>query len=172
MSDSNPPDVHCTHVPHRYDAVFFDLFGTLIDETATAVSGALERLEECRGAPWAIVTSTDARLALRLIARARLPNPPLLVTADDVARNKPAPDGYLYAAARLGVLPCRSVVLEDTAGGIAAARSAGMDVVAVLGGRPAELAIGATFVVADLMTLRLRRSEGAVYLTLEERERR
>ncbi len=146
--------------------MFFDLFGTLIDETATAVKGAVERLEECRGARWAIVTSTDRRLASRLIAHARLPDPPLLVTADDVPRNKPAPDGYLYAAVHLGVRPDRAVAFEDTAGGIAAGCAAGMDVVAVLRGRNAEFAGGATFVVTDLTKLRLRTSEGAVYLML------
>ncbi|MBV8373410.1 MAG: HAD-IA family hydrolase [Candidatus Eremiobacteraeota bacterium] len=166
MLESNLPGSNPTPTSHRYDAVLFDLYGTLIDDTATAVAGAIERLEECRGASWAIVTSTDARLASRLIAHAGLPAPPLLVTADDVARNKPAPDGYLYAATRLGVAPARAIVLEDTAGGIAAARSAGMDVVAVLRGRSQEFARGATFVVKDLTKLRLRSSEGAVYLAL------
>jgi len=150
----------------NYDAVLFDLYGTLIDETVTAVPGALERLRECEGARWAIVTSTDSRLASRLIAHAGLPMPPLLVTADDVARNKPAPDGYLYAASRLGVRPARAVVLEDSAGGIAAARCAGMDVVAVLRGRAPQFAGAATFAVKDLTKLRLRTSGGAVYLTL------
>jgi HAD superfamily hydrolase (TIGR01509 family) len=153
-------------MPYRYDALFFDLYGTLIDETATAMDGAVERLEECRGARWAIVTSMDARFASRLIAHARLPQPPWLVTSDDVARNKPAPDGYLYAASRLGVRPDRALVVEDSAGGIAAGRSAGMDVIAILRGRAPEFAAGATFVLKDLTKLRLRTSEGAVYLTL------
>ena len=166
MRNSSFPNTDRSQSPYRYEGVFFDLFGTLIDETAAAVDGALELLEECRGVRWAIVTSTDARLAARLIAHARLPDPPLLVTADDVARNKPAPDGYLYAATRLGVRPGHALVLEDTAGGIASARSAGMDVVAILRGRNAEFAASATFVAADLTKLRLRTIEGAVYLTL------
>jgi HAD superfamily hydrolase (TIGR01509 family) len=166
MFESNPSGLNRTPAPHRYDAVLFDLYGTLIDETVNAVAGALERLQECEGARWAIVTSTDSHLASRLIAHAGLPEPPLLVTADHVARNKPAPDGYLYAAARLGVRPARALVIEDTAGGIAAARSAGMDVVAVLRGRTATFAGAATFVVKDLTKLRLRTSESAVYLTL------
>jgi HAD superfamily hydrolase (TIGR01509 family) len=166
MRDSSRPNLDRTHASYRYEGVFFDLFGTLIDETATAVNGAVERLQECAGARWAIVTSTEARLASRLIAHARLPNPPLLVTANDVSRNKPAPDPYLYAATRLGVRPNCALAVEDTAGGIAAARGAGMDVVAVLRGRTHDFAGGATFVVTDLTKLRLRTNEGAVYLTL------
>ncbi|HEU5480200.1 MAG TPA: HAD family hydrolase [Candidatus Tumulicola sp.] len=87
----------------HYDAVAFDLFGTLVDQTATAMDGAVERLGELRGAAWAIVTSANASLAELLIAHARLPRPPVLVTGDDVERNKPAPEGYALAARRLRV---------------------------------------------------------------------
>lgn len=54
-----------------------------------------------------------------------------VVTADDVSRAKPAPDGYLLAAAKLGVEPARCVAIEDTPTGIAAARAAGMRVIGV-----------------------------------------
>lgn len=54
-----------------------------------------------------------------------------VVTADDVTRAKPAPDGYLLAAERLGVAPARCVAIEDTPTGIAAARAAGMQVIGV-----------------------------------------
>jgi mannitol-1-/sugar-/sorbitol-6-phosphatase len=146
----------------NYDAVAFDLFGTLVDQTATAVDGALERLEELRGATWAIVTSANAPLAEVLVARAGLPRPPVLITGDDVARNKPAPDGYVLAARKLGVETGRVLVFEDTPAGVAAARGAGMDVVAVLNGRSNDFARAATFVVRDLTKLRLRWIEGAV----------
>ena len=38
-------------------------------------------------------------------------------------RGKPAPDGFLEAASRLGVQPARSVVVEDALAGVAAGRS-------------------------------------------------
>jgi putative hydrolase of the HAD superfamily len=44
---------------------------------------------------------------------------------------KPAPDVYLRACAELGADPTRSVALEDSSHGIAAARAAGMAAVAV-----------------------------------------
>ena len=49
-----------------------------------------------------------------------------LVAAEDVKAGKPAPDVFLAAAARLGVVPARCVVVEDAESGIEAARRAGM----------------------------------------------
>jgi len=54
-----------------------------------------------------------------------------IVSGDQVARRKPAPDVYLEAARRLGVDPARSIAIEDSGPGIAAARAAGMKTVAI-----------------------------------------
>lgn len=54
-----------------------------------------------------------------------------VVTADDVANGKPAPDIFLYAAKLLGVAPEKCLVLEDAPAGITAAQLAGMKVVTV-----------------------------------------
>jgi pseudouridine-5'-monophosphatase len=48
-----------------------------------------------------------------------------------VRRGKPAPDIFLVAADDLGAAPADCVVLEDAPAGVAAARAAGMQVVAV-----------------------------------------
>lgn len=53
------------------------------------------------------------------------------VTADEVARPKPAPDIYLAAAAALGAEPADCVAFEDSAPGVAAARAAGIHVTGV-----------------------------------------
>jgi HAD superfamily hydrolase (TIGR01509 family) len=54
-----------------------------------------------------------------------------VVSSDDVARPKPAPDLYLLACERLGVPPADALALEDTTSGIAAAKAAGMACIAV-----------------------------------------
>jgi beta-phosphoglucomutase-like phosphatase (HAD superfamily) len=54
-----------------------------------------------------------------------------IVSGDQVARGKPAPDGYLMAARRLAVGPGRCFVVEDTRNGVLAAKAAGMSVAAV-----------------------------------------
>jgi HAD superfamily hydrolase (TIGR01509 family) len=50
-------------------------------------------------------------------------------SADMVARGKPHPDIFLFAAGRLGVSPDRCLVIEDSASGIKAAVAAGMTAV-------------------------------------------
>ncbi|MEQ1889890.1 MAG: HAD family hydrolase [Alphaproteobacteria bacterium] len=56
-----------------------------------------------------------------------------LFSSTMVARGKPHPDLFLYAAAQMGVLPSQSVVIEDSAPGVAGARAAGMRVFAYTG---------------------------------------
>lgn len=51
-----------------------------------------------------------------------------VVTGEDVQHGKPAPDLFLLAAARIGVVPARCMVFEDTDDGVAAAHAAGMQV--------------------------------------------
>jgi HAD superfamily hydrolase (TIGR01509 family) len=50
-------------------------------------------------------------------------------SADMVARGKPHPDIFLFAAEKLGVSPKACLVIEDSAGGIQAAVAAGMTAV-------------------------------------------
>ncbi|MEV7728034.1 HAD family phosphatase [Streptomyces sp. NPDC087917] len=54
-----------------------------------------------------------------------------VVSAEEVAHGKPAPDVFLEAARRLGVAPADCVVVEDAAPGAEAARAAGMRCVAI-----------------------------------------
>ncbi|WP_420138757.1 HAD-IA family hydrolase [Sphingomonas sp.] len=100
-------------------------------DDVVAISGADMFLRALPRDRWALVTSAPRTLAERRIAAAGLIDPPLLVTADDVARGKPAPDCFLLAAERLGVSPAQCLVWEDAAAGIAAAEAAGMQVVVI-----------------------------------------
>lgn len=63
---------------------------------------------------------------------------PNIFSASMVARGKPAPDLFLHASATMGVAPGHCVVVEDSPAGIAAAKSAGMRVVAFTGGSHAR----------------------------------
>jgi len=49
-----------------------------------------------------------------------------VVTAEDVREGKPEPEVFLKAASLLGVTPSQTIVVEDAAMGIEAARRAGM----------------------------------------------
>jgi beta-phosphoglucomutase-like phosphatase (HAD superfamily) len=80
-----------------------------------------------------------------------------VISGTGLARNKPAPDIFLSAAAALGLDPSECVVLEDTAAGMAAGRAAGMRVVGVATTLSAEEteAEGPDAVVAHVGALRV-----------------
>ena len=77
----------------------------------------------------------------------------VVVSSDEVAHGKPAPDVYLEAARRLSVDPRACLVIEDSLNGIRAAKAAGMTVVLVPNHRVPPAA-GATE-LADLVLDRL-----------------
>jgi HAD superfamily hydrolase (TIGR01509 family) len=59
---------------------------------------------------------------------------PNLFSAEMVARGKPAPDLFLYAAKRMNAAPAHCVVIEDSQAGVTAAAAAGMRVLGFAGG--------------------------------------
>lgn len=86
------------------------------------------------GYPLGIATASDRKWADRWLTRFELgPYFQVIATGDVVPYNKPAPDVYLFAADQLQVAPRRCLVFEDSVPGVAAAKSAGMTVVAVPG---------------------------------------
>lgn len=82
---------------------------------------------QARAMPRAVVTSTQRLRADRKLATSGIADFfEIVVTGSDVTEPKPAPEGYLKAAAALGVDPARCVVFEDSAFGVRAALAAGM----------------------------------------------
>jgi HAD superfamily hydrolase (TIGR01509 family) len=132
------------------DVDFLTRAETIDTEGVVAYPGAAEilALPERRVA---IATSCTAPLARARLAAAGLPEPAVLITADQVVEGKPAPDPYLLAAERLGVDPADCLVLEDAPAGIAAGRAAGMTVWAVATTHAGPELRGATRVGADLL---------------------
>ena len=96
-----------------------------------AIAGVAAFLATLPAERWAIVTSAPRALAEARIAAAGLPLPPVLVSADDVRRGKPAPDPFLLGAEKLGMLPEQCLVFEDTLAGLQSAEAAGMDSIVV-----------------------------------------
>nr|GEZ19358.1 bifunctional riboflavin kinase/FMN phosphatase [Tanacetum cinerariifolium] len=58
----------------------------------------------------------------------------VIIGGDEVKEGKPSPEIFLEAAKRLSVDPSKCLVIEDSVPGIAAAKAAEMDVVAVRSG--------------------------------------
>jgi beta-phosphoglucomutase-like phosphatase (HAD superfamily) len=76
----------------------------------------------------AVATSSDAAYTAFALEQVGIvkERPIAIVTGDQVAHSKPAPDIYLEAARRLGVATSECVVLEDSDAGVLAASRAGM----------------------------------------------
>jgi HAD superfamily hydrolase (TIGR01509 family) len=94
--------------------------------------GAIELVAEVQetGLPYALVTSSEPEVVDAVLAKLDIEFP-VIVCAADVAHAKPDPEGYLLAAAKLGVEPQQAIALEDSNNGVRAAEAAGYRTVAV-----------------------------------------
>ncbi|MDN5721560.1 MAG: HAD-IA family hydrolase [Corynebacterium sp.] len=102
-----------------------DLDGVI---TLPTVADILHQLPASR---WAAVTSGAREVMENRLRAAGLPVPRVLVIAEDVTAGKPDPQGYLAAAAALGVDPSDCLVVEDAPAGILAGRASGPTVLGV-----------------------------------------
>ncbi len=89
------------------------------------IPGAAAFLNKLPADRWAMVTSAPRDLAVRRMAAAGIPEPAVMITAEDVKAGKPDPAGYLLAAKRLGLEPAECLIFEDATVGIQAAEAAG-----------------------------------------------
>jgi sugar-phosphatase len=123
-----------------------------VDDAASvqAVPGARALFASLPEHRRAVVTSGTPPIATARLRTAGFPLPGTLVTADDVPRGKPDPAPYLLAAQKLGVPPERCLAVEDAPAGIASARAAGCQVLAVTGTAPAEELAAAALTVDGL----------------------
>jgi len=130
----------------------------------TALPGAQQILEALTPRRRAAVTSGERDLMTGRLAAAQLPIPETMICAEDVAVGKPSPEGYLLAAAVLGLDAKHCVVVEDAPAGIAAGVAAGARVVAVTTTHTADQVAGADVIVADLSCLRVELTDDGVVL--------
>ncbi|MGH2698042.1 MAG: HAD-IA family hydrolase [Actinomycetota bacterium] len=129
------------------------------------MDGAKELIASLAPERWAIVTSGTRPLAEGRIRGAGLPLPEVLITAGDVDRGKPDPEGYLAAARALEARPPDCVVIEDTPTGIEATRRGGMAAIAVTSTYPEVALAAADLVVPSLGALRVSSSrDGLVHI--------
>ena len=110
------------------DLVLLDGAGAFIDAAAERY-----RLALCTSGSRGTVTPALAQLGLA----ERFEH---VVTAEDVARGKPDPQGYLRILELSGVAPAEALILEDADSGLAAAVAAGTEAVRVVPPRAAERA--------------------------------
>ena len=134
-----------------------------------ALPGAQALLARLPAHGWAIVTSGVRSVAEARLRASNLPLPSVLVSAEAIERGKPDPEGYLVAAARLGVPVAACVVIEDAPVGVAAAQAAGMACVALTTTHSAPELTGARLVVPSLDALQVSvaaNPDGTVHFTI------
>lgn len=146
------------HLDAEGEAAALDASAVTRGEGIVALKGARELIATLEPHQWAVVTSAPRVLAEARLKFAGLPLPEVLIGMEDVRAGKPDPEGFLKAAALLGVDPQDCVVIEDTPAGIRAARSAGMSVLSVGTTFPESELLGARW-VRDFTEVRFKCSE-------------
>jgi HAD superfamily hydrolase (TIGR01509 family) len=102
-------------------------------ESLPLFDGAVEAVRRLATAyTLAVASSSNRPLIEVVLERAGLAELfAVVVSSEEVAAGKPAPDVYLETARRLGAEPVRCAAIEDSANGIRAAHAAGMRVFAI-----------------------------------------
>ena len=125
-------------LPGQGEALMDELHELVMEEALAGVPprpGAIELLDALAAAdtPLALASNSSREFVERTLERAGLIDGRFrhVITADDVANPKPAPDLYLAACAALGVAVEDAAALEDSPPGVASAAAAGVYVIAV-----------------------------------------
>lgn len=128
LNEKNGLNMPVDEVMHSKELHYLELLPQL-----KAIPEVIEHVEAQHGRiPFAIVSgSRRSSVVVSLKALNLLDKFDVLVCAEDYERGKPAPDGFLLAAEKLGVAPAGCLVFEDTDLGIEAATAAGMTSVKV-----------------------------------------
>lgn len=150
----DPEELRKQTLGHRNDTAFRYFFGArLRDGDIQRLSEKLEEkfrkvfgphvkplpgleslIAECRraGVPMAVASSAMAKNVEFIVDRLGFrPYFRCLVSGDEVARPKPAPEIYLKTARKLGIEPSGCVAFEDSVVGVESAKRAGMKCVAI-----------------------------------------
>lgn len=135
-----------------------EVFDRLAETDAAIIDGVVDFVEMLKenGVPRAVcsgATLSDIRIMLEGTELVGAFDP--IVTADDVSKGKPDPEGYLLALARLNeklgadITVEQCVVIEDSHWGLEAAAAAGMHVVGVTNTYPAGQLDGKADMIVD-----------------------
>jgi HAD superfamily hydrolase (TIGR01509 family) len=121
--------------PGQGAALMAELHELVMEEALHGVEpmpGAVELLDALGEVPVGVASNSPRLFVERALGAAGLRERfGCVLSADDVAHPKPAPDLYVALARGLGANPVDCVALEDSPTGVAAARAAGAFVIGV-----------------------------------------
>lgn len=144
----------------RDKARTYAIYVDIVKGKLNPLPGAVEFVKACGslGLKTAVATSTDYIKMMANLEAIGLANGVFdaMVNGLDVERRKPFPDIFLEAARRIDIAPEHCWVVEDSVGGVEAAKAAGMRCLGILTTFP-ETAIrraGADVIAKDLSAIR------------------
>ncbi len=138
----------------------YEIYLDLVPRQLRAFPGSQALVCACQRASLKVAVASSADL-IKIEANLRqIGLPPeswdAIVSAEDAAHKKPAPDLFLAAARKLSLAPADCVVIEDAVNGIQAAKAAGMRCVAVAQTFPSEQLTAADLVCQGLENIALQ----------------
>jgi sugar-phosphatase len=152
---------YADHLPVPPDQAFQRYIDACVRDFAQVelLPGAADTITALPKAGWAVVTSGTKIVTRARWAAAGLPDPPVLISAEDVNAGKPDPDPYRTAADRLHLDPAACLAIEDSPPGLAAARAAGCTTLALLTTHERH-DLDADLLAADLAAVRISHNGG------------
>ena len=127
------PDCSLSGLAETWQATLFAAFRQSLEPIGSVLC-LLDHLDR-NGVPYCVASSSShERLGVALDAMNLAGRFRHLFSAEEVGRGKPFPDLFLHAAERMGVMPERCFVIEDSPFGVKAARRANMRCAGFVGG--------------------------------------
>jgi HAD superfamily hydrolase (TIGR01509 family) len=145
-------------VPAEWDEAWNAEYRRVFDGRLEAVPGVAEAIKAvaAEGFQTCVASSGSHQKMRRTLGKTGLLDffDGRIFSANEVARGKPEPDLFLYAATQVGLPPDRCVVVEDSRYGVAGARAAGMKAIGFAGGITPAAHLGhAEVVITDMADL-------------------
>ncbi|MDY0029288.1 MAG: HAD-IA family hydrolase [Pseudobdellovibrionaceae bacterium] len=124
-----------TKLPENFIQEFIEQVSQQIPIKLQPVRGAVEAVKELAKSYKICVASNgeaeNVEACIEKIGLMPVFGRERIFTKSLVARGKPSPDLFLYAAKRMETLPDRAIVIEDTVAGVCAGVAAGMHVLGI-----------------------------------------
>ena len=143
-------------VPAGWEEAWDAEYRRVFDEQLEAVPGIAEAVKAiaAKGFQTCVASSGSHEKMRRTLGKTGLWDffDGRIFSASEVERGKPEPDLFLYAAAQVGRLPARCVVVEDSQHGVAAAKASGMKAIGFAGGITPVAHLAAADVVITSMS--------------------
>ncbi|KAJ2719917.1 hypothetical protein GGI07_004932 [Coemansia sp. Benny D115] len=163
-----------THFPVETHTVeyarAFELECVYESDGIRAVQGAHKVLKLLHPSKWAVVTAASRTWATVKMGQAGLPAPANLISAENVEKGKPHPEGYLKGAEILQQDIGEIVVFEDAINGVKAGLSAGATVIAVVTSTSRQELIdaGAHYVVDDFTKISVTVNDDLIKIKIQD----